>query len=107
MPTAETTITATTRSLSGSGLLFGLLIRNRQRELKDGSLGPIGLGPEPSSVTFDNRTADRQPHAKALRLSRIKRVEKTIKTLRIQPWARISHGNQHLRPFGVCQGSIL
>jgi hypothetical protein len=67
------------------------LTTNRQRELKDGALGRVCRSPQSSSVSFDNRTADRQPHAQALRLGRIEGVEKTIETLRIQPWARISH----------------
>src|SRR6516164_9938215 len=56
------------------------LITNWQRELKDGSPGRICLRHQPSSVSFNNRSADRQPHAQALRLSRIKRIEKTVET---------------------------
>jgi hypothetical protein len=56
------------------------LITNRQRELKDGAPGRICFRPKTSSVSFDNRTADGQSHAQALRLRRIKGVEKTVET---------------------------
>jgi hypothetical protein len=47
------------------------------------------------------------PMPNALRLRRIEGIEKTIKTLRIQPWTRISHRNQYVGPFGFGQGFIL
>jgi hypothetical protein len=58
-------------------------------------------------MSFDNGTADRQSHAQALRLSRIEGIEKTIETLRIQPWAGISHRNQYVSASSVGQGFIL
>src|SRR6516164_5192100 len=79
---------------------------NRQREPKDRASGRIGHRPEPSSVSFDNRTADRQPHAHALWLGRIEGVEKTVKTFWIDTWARISHRNHYMRTFSVGQGSV-
>ena len=43
------------------------VITNWQRKLKDSTAGRICFRPEPSSVGFDNRTADRQAHSQALR----------------------------------------
>src|SRR5262249_53087495 len=83
------------------------LITNWQRELKDGSPGRICLRHQPSSVSFNNRSADRQTHAQALRLSRIEGVEKAIETLRIQPRTRISHCKQHVGRLSFGQGFIL
>jgi hypothetical protein len=61
----------------------------RQRELKNGPAGCICRRPKPSFVSFDNRTTDRQTNAKALRLSRVERVEETAKTVRVMiaSWA--------------------
>jgi hypothetical protein len=56
-------------------------LRQVEGALKGGAPGHICFCPELSFVSFDNRAADRQPHAQALRLSRIEGVEKTIKTL--------------------------
>jgi len=82
-------------------------LTNRHRELKESATGRICLRPEPSSVSFDNRTADGQPHVQPLGLRRMKGVEKAIKTLRIQPWARISDGKQYVGPFSWAMISFL
>src|SRR6516165_6786038 len=93
---------ARTRSLPTSAIGA-----NRQRELKHGPSGRICRRPKPSSVSFDNRTADRQPYAQTARLSCIESVEKAIKSLRIQPWARVSHCNQYAGPFRFDQAFVL
>src|SRR5215831_10261379 len=74
-------------------------MRNWQRKLKDGAPGRVWPRPEPSSVSFYDRAANRQPHAQALTLGRIEGVEKTIEILRIQPRARILHFNQYVGCF--------
>jgi hypothetical protein len=69
---------------SGS-LLRDRLLTNRQSKLEEGTPGCICFRPQPSSVSLDDRTTDRQPHAQTLGFSRIKGVEKTVKALWIQP----------------------
>src|ERR1700747_2118211 len=83
--------------------VYCLVIRtNWQRELKDGASGRVCLRPQPSSVSFDNRTADQQSHSKALRLRRIEGIEKTVESARIQACTRISYCNQYM---GSCSAS--
>src|SRR5215469_714497 len=74
---------------------------NRQHELKDGALGRICRGPEPPSVSFDDRTADRQPHTQPFGLGRMEGFEKSIETLGIQPRARIPDCNQYVGPLSL------
>src|SRR5262249_39980607 len=82
------------------------LIVDRQRELKDSASGWICRRRKPSSMRFDNRTANRQPHAKALRLGRVEGVEKTAKIVRIEARAGISHRNQYVGPFSFVHGLL-
>ena len=44
---------------------------------------PIGIGrrPEPAAVGLDYRTADRQSHPHALRLGRLKGLEKVLEAV--------------------------
>src|SRR5215469_6657725 len=69
---------------------------NGQRELKDCTSGRTCLRPQPSSVSFDNRTADQESHSKALRLRCIEGIEKTVESARIQACTRISYCNQYM-----------
>jgi hypothetical protein len=50
----------------------------RHRELKDGTLRFVRLGPQPSPVSFDNRPTDREPQPQAARLGRVEGVEQVI-----------------------------
>jgi len=59
----------------------------------------IGYRPQFSAVRLDNRTTDRQSHAQPLRFGRIERSENAIETLRIESWARISHGDYNTLGF--------
>ena len=63
--------------------------------MKRGAAIAIGRRPEPAAVGLNDRAADRQSHAHALRLGRIKGLEETLKTLRIQSRTRISYHYQH------------
>jgi hypothetical protein len=55
--------------------------RHGQDELESGSRANIAQGPYPSPVSFDDRAADRKPHAHAARLGGVESVEQTVKTL--------------------------
>src|SRR5215831_14207465 len=55
----------------------------------------IARGPNPSAVSFDNRTADRKSHTHSIGLGGVERVEKELKALRAQPWAGISHSDDN------------
>ena len=85
-----------------NGLCFGHdcpLGISRQRKLKRCPGTVVRGRPQPSAVGLDNRAADRQPHAHALRLGCIEGGEEMVETLRIQPRARISHCDQHALRF--------
>src|SRR4029077_9407130 len=65
-----------------------LLTTSLQRELKCCARAIIRGGPQSSAVGLDNRAADGQPHAHALRFGGKESREKMIETLRIQPRTR-------------------
>src|ERR1700730_6773769 len=74
-------------------LSFTLCTRShRQRKLNGHAGARSARGPYPSPVSFDDRTADRQPHAHAAGLGRVEWVEEAVKTLRAQFRAGILHG---------------
>src|SRR4029077_18587895 len=47
--------------------------------------------PQPPTVSFDNRAADREAHAHAVGLRRVKGFKETRQALRAQPMAGIPH----------------
>src|SRR3984893_772022 len=57
--------------------------------------GSIRGRPHSSAVRFGDRTTDRQSHAHASRLGRVKRIEQVIEALRFQSRARIAYGDEH------------
>src|SRR5262249_25031800 len=81
---------------------LALLATNRQGELKRRASVVICGCPQSPAVSFDNRPADCQSHAHALRLGRVEGIEETVEGLRIQARAGISHGDQYrLRVIGA------
>src|SRR5262245_36656130 len=63
---------------------FCFFATNMQSELKSCAGTVIRDGPELAAVGFNNRTADRQPHAHASRFCREESLEKMIQTLGFQ-----------------------
>src|SRR5215469_8576848 len=64
---------------------YGLALHmNWQGELKYCSSRCICLRPQLSSVSFNDRTADGQPHSQSLGLGRIKGLKEPVNNLRIQ-----------------------
>src|SRR5215831_19439273 len=66
-----------------------------QGEMQRGAAIAIGRRPEPAAVGLNDRAADRQSHAHALRLGRIKGLEETLKARRIQSRTRILYHDHH------------
>src|SRR5260370_724460 len=89
--------TAASSSTTNTTASASLKVRSPPSELKDGAVWRLRCRPQPPSVSFDNRAADRRPHAQTVRLRSIKGFEQTVATLRLQPRPRIAHGDQ-VRP---------
>src|ERR1700726_2701716 len=68
----------------------------RQGELKRGTVGYVCRGPQPSTMCFDDRSADRQPHAHAIRLRREEGVEQPADMFRLDSDTGILHRDQYL-----------
>src|SRR5580704_5502100 len=77
---------------------------NAHREVKDGATGQVGGHPQPAAMSFDDRTADRQPHPQTAGLRRVERVEEAFETFRVQSRSRILHHDQHAIRFGWSGG---
>ena len=74
---------------------------NGDRKLKESTPRLAPGGPQPSAVSFDNRAADRQPHAHAVGLRRVEWFKETRQSFRAQPGAGVSHPKAHLVRFGL------
>src|SRR5881628_423024 len=55
----------------------------------------VGRRPDPPAVGLDDRAADRESHAEALRLGRIEGVEQMVDALRVQSRPRVARGDEH------------
>jgi len=55
-------------------------------------------------MRFDDRTADRQPHAQTVGLRRVEGGEELLEINRGQAWSRILHRDQHFIRFDVSSG---
>src|SRR4029077_14530317 len=82
-----------------SGSVMSPLAASLHCELKRRAPVVIRCRPDPPAVCLDNRAADRQSHAHALRFGGIERGEDLIETLRIQPRAGISYCDPHALRF--------
>src|SRR5260370_6451898 len=74
------------------------------REVKDGATGQVGGHPRLPAMRYDDRTADRQPHAQTAGLCRVERVEEAFETFRVQSRSRILHHDQRALRFGWSGG---
>ena len=55
-------------------------------------MGLIRRGPQPAAVRFDDRAADRQPHAHAGRLGREEGIEQPVQVVRVDANAGVVDG---------------
>src|SRR5260370_24750149 len=74
-----------------------------QGELESRSGAVVVRSPYASSIRFDDRPADRQAHAHAVRPGREESVEQAAHVFGIDADARIPHRNKHL--FGLREGA--
>src|SRR6266478_532933 len=65
------------------------------RKLKESTPRLAPGRPQPPTVGFDNRAADREAHAHAVGLRRVEGVENVLESLRRQSRTRISHPYEH------------
>ena len=93
------TISVTPESGSGSALLQDLG-SGWEREMKGCSAPGVGSCPQMPSMRLDNGTADRQPHAAALRLGSEERVENLIRIFNRQSDSCVADFDHH-SPFRV------
>src|ERR1700686_799179 len=59
----------------GRNLTTHVFCVHRKGELKRGTVGYVCRGPQPATVGFNDRTADRQPQPQTARLRRVEGVE--------------------------------
>src|SRR5882672_12119974 len=64
---------------------------HRQGELKRGTVGYVCRGPQPATVSFNDRTADREPHAHAAGFGGEEGVEQPVRIRGGYPDAAIRH----------------
>src|SRR5215469_11175326 len=75
--------------------MAALSAMRRQGELKCRPVRYVCRGPQPATMRFYDRAADRQSHAHAARLGRVERVEHPMEIRRVQSRTRILHRNEH------------
>src|SRR6267142_4525812 len=67
---------------------------NRKRERRAWSV--IRLHPETAAMSFDDRTADRQPDTHAVALGRVERIEQLVHALALDADTSIAHRHAHM-----------
>src|SRR5260370_18478063 len=70
-----------------------------QTELKGRARPGVRRGPQPSAVSFDDRTADRQTHTHAARLGGEEGVEHPVRIVGADPGTGVLHRQKHLVAF--------
>src|SRR5947208_4405737 len=65
------------------------------RKLKESTPRLAPGRPQPPTMGFDNRAADREAHAHAVGLRRVEGFKETRQALRAQPMAGIPHRDAH------------
>src|SRR3954451_17299634 len=80
-----------TLALGGIGHLLGG--RNGQREAEGRTTGPVGFGPHPAAVGFDDGAADRKTDAHAGLLRREKWLEQVRERIACEAWSGVGNGN--------------
>src|SRR5580700_2739659 len=69
------------------------------RKLKESTPWLAPGRPQPPTMGFDNRAADREAHAHAVGLRRVEGFKETRQALRAQPLSGISHRDAHALRF--------
>src|SRR5258707_14898036 len=69
------------------------------RELKESTSRLAPGRPQPPTMGFDNRAADREAHAHAVGLRRVEGFKETRQSFRAQPGAGVLHPEPHLVRF--------
>src|SRR6266850_6653757 len=69
---------------------------HRQGELKRGTVGYVCRGPQPATVSFNDRTADREAHTHAAGFGGEEGVEQSVRVLGGDSDAAIRHTYKHL-----------
>src|SRR5713101_4552143 len=69
--------------------------RHGQGELESRAWADIARRQYPSPVRFDDRTADRKPHAHATGLGGVERLEQTVEVLHVQSRPGILDADKH------------
>ena len=54
----------------------------------------VAAGPQPSSVSLSDGTADRQPHPQAIPLGREEGIEELLEVIRRSPNTRVLHADE-------------
>src|SRR6202140_5126605 len=80
----------------GRNLTTHVFCVHRQGELKRGTVGYVCRGPQPATVGFDDRTADREPHTHAAGFGGEEGVEQPVRIFCGDPDAAIGHTYKHL-----------
>src|ERR1700676_4767639 len=81
--------------LTGAALRRSVCV-HRQGELKRGAVGQVCRGPQPATVDFYDRTADREPHPHAAGFGGEEGVEQPVRILGGNPDAAIRDTYEHL-----------
>src|SRR5271170_5226384 len=71
------------------------------RKLKQSTPRLAPRRPQPPTMGFDNRAADREAHAHAVGLRRVEGFKETRQALRAQPMAGIPHRDAHALRLGT------
>src|ERR1700686_546766 len=80
----------------GRNLTTHVVCIHRQRELKRGTVGYVCRGPQPATVGFHDRTADRESHTHAAGFGGEEGVEQPVRVPGRDPDAAIRHIDEHL-----------
>src|SRR4051812_25809393 len=80
---------------SGSGFMLPSARPGRQREAKYGTAARVGIDPQPSAMSFNDRVANRKPKAHAVRLGRDESAKKAVRDLGRETRAGVGYGDFH------------
>src|ERR1700681_4057049 len=69
---------------------------HREGEMKRNTVGYVCRGPQPATVGFHDRTADRESHTHAVGFGGEKGVEQPVRILGRYPGTAIRHTYEHL-----------
>src|SRR5580698_11050763 len=70
--------------------------RDGKAQVKSCTAPAGGLGPQSATMRLNNRPADAQTHAGAVRFRRKERIENLFRELRRKPWTGIADRNKNL-----------